>query len=169
MEPRLIPLTKGQFAIVDAEDYEWLSQHKWYAYWHARTQSYYACRNQNIAPPGEKWKNTVVRMHREILGLKRGDPRRGDHQDGNTLNYQRHNLRIATNSQNAMNRKKTVANTSGHKGVYLRKDKIAHPWGVFVKVNGKMIHCGFYATKQEAIAVRIEAEKKYYGEFARVG
>ncbi len=28
---RLIPLTQGQFVIVDAEDYERLAQHKWYA------------------------------------------------------------------------------------------------------------------------------------------
>ncbi len=26
---RLIPLTQGQFAIVDAEDYDRLAQHKW--------------------------------------------------------------------------------------------------------------------------------------------
>ena len=28
---RLIPLTQGKFAIVDAEDYDRLAQHKWYA------------------------------------------------------------------------------------------------------------------------------------------
>lgn len=28
---KLIPLTQGKFAIVDVEDYQWLSQWKWYA------------------------------------------------------------------------------------------------------------------------------------------
>ena len=27
---KLIPLTKGEFAIVDEEDYEWISKNKWY-------------------------------------------------------------------------------------------------------------------------------------------
>lgn len=30
-EIKLILLTQGRFAILDAEDYDWLSQYKWYA------------------------------------------------------------------------------------------------------------------------------------------
>jgi hypothetical protein len=70
---KLIPLTKGQFALVDAADYDWLMQWPWNAYWHPRTKSYYARRAHGPL------------MHRFILGLT--DPKiKGDHRDGNTLN-----------------------------------------------------------------------------------
>ena len=42
---REIPLTQGQFATVDADNYEWLSQFKWSARWAKNTRSYYAIRN----------------------------------------------------------------------------------------------------------------------------
>jgi hypothetical protein len=136
--------------------------------WHERTQSFYARRNQNIAPPGEPWKNISIKMHREVLGLKRGDARRGEHRNGDTLDNRRSNLRPATDSQNAMNRRRIVANnTSGHKGVYFRPRSKSNQWGAFVKLHGKMIHLGFRATKEEAIALRLAGEKQYYGEFAR--
>jgi len=38
----LIPLTQGKFAIVDAEDYDWLSRYKWYAT--KAKNTFYACR-----------------------------------------------------------------------------------------------------------------------------
>ena len=37
-QSRLISLTQGEFAIVDAEDYECISKHKWYARKHRRSQ-----------------------------------------------------------------------------------------------------------------------------------
>jgi len=166
---KLIKLTKGQFAKVSDHRFEELSKHKWHAVIH-HSGSYYAARNENANPNGKPWKNSYIRMHRQILGLVKGDNRQGEHRDGDALNNQDDNLRIATNSQNAMNRKPIMSNnTSGHKGVYFRKDATSNPWGAFVKINGKMISLGFRATKEEAIALRIAGEQKYYGEYARRG
>ena len=118
---KLIPLSQKQFAKVSDERYNHLMQWKWHAQWNKKTQSYYACRNQNMNPNGKPWKNRQIRMSRQILGLEYGDPRQGEHRNGDTLDNQDHNLRIATNSQNAMNRKRIMANnTSGFKGVYFR-------------------------------------------------
>lgn len=39
---RYIPLTRGLFAIVDAEDYEWLSQYKWHAQRSRSKRAFYA-------------------------------------------------------------------------------------------------------------------------------
>jgi hypothetical protein len=54
---RLIPLSKGLHAIVDASDYAWLMQHRWNAT--RKANSFYA--NSHGAP-----------MHRVILGLGKG-------------------------------------------------------------------------------------------------
>ncbi len=69
-----IPLTQGQVALVDDADYEWLSRWKWCAMWCSSTDSFYAVRH--IRLPNGKW--TTLRMHRAILGLKRGDSRQVD-------------------------------------------------------------------------------------------
>lgn len=53
----MIPLTQGKFAIVDDEDYEYLSQFKWYAEKHRKT--FYAART--IFNP-----KRTIRMHQEI-------------------------------------------------------------------------------------------------------
>src|SRR3990172_7104034 len=57
---KLIPLTQGQFAIVDDEDYQWLSQWKWHARKHGN--AYYAVRDVR-----QNEKRKLIRMHREIL------------------------------------------------------------------------------------------------------
>lgn len=79
---REIPLTQGQVALVDASDYEWLMQWKWFALWNKTSRSFYAARN----PKNIDGKRAHIRMNRLILGLEYGDPRMGDHRDGNTLN-----------------------------------------------------------------------------------
>ncbi|MHC4173087.1 MAG: hypothetical protein ACYST5_09130, partial [Planctomycetota bacterium] len=53
---RLIPLTQGQFAIVDAEDYHRLAQHKWCAV--KGRDTFYAQRFKD---------GKIVGMHREIM------------------------------------------------------------------------------------------------------
>ena len=63
IEYRFIPLSKGQVAIVDAADFDWLSQWKWCAMWSERTNSFYAVRST----PRVNGKQKMLRMHREIM------------------------------------------------------------------------------------------------------
>jgi hypothetical protein len=157
-DSRLIPLTQGQFAIVDAADYEWLNQWKWCALWNKRTQSFYATRRTGPTP------GIVIYMHRFILGLNYGDSRQVDHKhSGQTLDNRRYNLRIATCVQNNYNRRRRTDNRSGFKGVTAHGGK----WQARINKDGRRISLGHFSTAEEAHAAYSEAAKKYYGEFAR--
>ncbi len=56
-----IPLDNGQSAIVDDEDYEWLSAYSWYAYYDSARQMTYAAHDR---PDGKR-----VFMHDVIMGF----------------------------------------------------------------------------------------------------
>ena len=86
-ELRQIPLSQGQFAIVDVADYEWLNQWRWFA--SPGRVTVYAMRHDKI-----DGKNRVVQMHRAPLSTPRG--MWVDHRNGNGLEYYRKNLRLCT-------------------------------------------------------------------------
>ncbi len=155
---RTIPLSQGQVAIVDAEDYEWLAQWKWCAMWSDRTQSFYAVRSL----PRINGRQQHVRMHRVILGVARSVF--VDHKNHNTLDNRRINIRPVTRLQNRWNADKQKNNTSGFKGVSWAKDR--QRWVAFFFVNGKKKLLGRFETAELAGAARRAAELQTHGEFA---
>lgn len=163
---KIIPISKGQLAIVDVGDYERLSQHVWYALWNSKTQSYYAARSEVIVRSDGSRGRTTVGMHRDILELKRGDGKKCDHVDGVTLNNRRYNLRVATDTQNNQNKKLTKSNRSGYKGVCW--DKSRSKWMAYIKINGRQKNLGYFKTREEARAAYCVAALRYHGEFARL-
>jgi hypothetical protein len=86
-----------------------------------------------------------------------------DHADRNPLNNRRYNFRKATHADNARNRTIQKNNTSKIIGVNM--DECGF-WIARIQVNGKRKYLGYFANKDDAIRVRLEAEVKYYGEFA---
>jgi len=159
---RHIPLTQGKFAVVDVEDYEWLMRHRWYAYWNNITKSFYAGRN---TPYERGKKRSIIRMHREILGLSEDDPRLADHiKSGDTLNNRRSNLRIATPSQNRINSRLRSDSKSGHIGVSQHSDKKG--WIAYIMKEGKVYKRKYFGTKDAAIEARKSWEKECFGEFS---
>ena len=154
-----IPLTRGQVAIVDAEDFEWLSQYKWFADWDQRKKGYYAVTKIHIG--NGKYKNTS--MHRLIMDAKKGEI--VDHINGHGLNNTRENLRIVTARENAINQKLCINNTSGKMGVTF--DKECNKWRVRIHIEGKRITIGRFDNFQDAVAAREMAEREHYGEFVR--
>lgn len=146
---RFIPLSQGQNAIVNVEDFEWLSQWNWSAMWNTHTKSFYAYRR------GDK---RGIYMHALIAGG------RSDHVDHDTLNNRRSNLRLASYEENSRNQRLRADNKSGYKGVdwYERYKK----WRAYITVAGKHIHIGFFHSIKEASDARDQVALKLHKEFA---
>lgn len=152
---RLIPLTMGQVAIVDADDFERLNRFNWFAIWSKYTKSFYARRKEN---------RKSLSMHQEIIECPKGQV--VDHKNHNTLDNRKENLRPATRSQNNCNRAHQSSNRSGYVGVnwYPKYNK----WVARVVQNGRRVLVGYFASIEDAVAARDRAATEYYGEFAFV-
>jgi hypothetical protein len=151
-----IPLTQGMVALVDDEDFERLSQYKWYAW--KSGNAFYATRNITL----RKGVQGQMKMHREILNLT---DRKiyCDHINHNGLDNQKHNLRACTSSENQMN---TISKTgvSQYKGVCWYKQ--GETWAAQIMIHRKRIHLGCYDSEEDAAKAYDEAAKLYFGEFA---
>jgi hypothetical protein len=158
-EYRTIPLTKGQVAIIDTEDFEHLSK----LHWHAAVtggNTFYAARRKKT--DDGKW--SIVYLHRELLGLIKGDRREVDHINHNTLDNRRSNLRIATRQQNVMNTRRLCQ--PGLKGTFYSKN--AKKWTAQLTVDRKAMHLGYFPTEEAAHSAYCEAAQKYHGEHAYI-
>ncbi len=101
------------------------------------------------------------RLHRFIMNAPKGKV--VDHINGDKLDNRKCNLRICIQADNMKNQKKRKNNKSGYTGVHWYKAK--NKWQVYIKINYKRLHLGYYDDLEEAIKVRKEAEKKYFGEY----
>ena len=144
---KLIPLGKGLFAKVDDADYDRLARHKWTAVWSKNTRSWKAVR--------------YVMMAREVLDL--ADPKIiADHENHDTLDNQRGNLRGVTHSQNMMNKRGAYRNSkTGVRGVSAHHKLFR----ARIDVNGKQINLGDFPTIELAAAAYATANRQYFGEF----
>jgi hypothetical protein len=114
-----IPLTQGQFTLVDDEDYAELAKFKWYALWSPNSKTFYAERDFWVKGGGGKHKH--LKMHRVILGITDSKVQ-VDHKDHDGLNNQRYNLRPANDRQNTHNMRKQSGDfSSAYKGVQWRE------------------------------------------------
>jgi len=86
-----------------------------------------------------------------------------DHVDGNGLNNQKANLRVASHAENCANRRINRNNTSGFKGVSKNKER----WQAYIRVAYRQIHLGYFDTPEEAAEAYDRAAIAYFGEFAK--
>jgi len=155
-DTRLIPLTQGKFAIVDACDYDFLIQWKWHvseiklktlpSIWYAKRMT------SGFRQKGRK----NIMMHQEIA--KRAgypDAPDYDHKDHDGLNNTRLNLRACTESQNKFNQRKRGGTSSQYKGLtWIPKRK---KWKVMICVNGRNKFIGEFSDEIEAAKAYDEA------------
>jgi len=156
----VIPLSKGMVALVSPEDRERVAARKWCVMSSSRDR-FYAQANMKI---DGIWKR--VMMHRFILSPEKGTT--VDHIDGNGLNNQRSNLRLATLSQNTHNagaKKVGRGATSAYKGVDWNKGMKA--WSSEILVAGSGHNLGYFQSEERAAKAYDLACLLLCGEFAR--
>jgi hypothetical protein len=138
-----IPLTRGKSAIVDDDDFEYLSQWKW---WY--TTRGYAVRQD---------KGKHIPMHRLINKTPAGFDT--DHINRNKLDNRKENLRTVTRSQNFMNINPRKNNTSGCMGV---QRCAKGGWMARITLDYKRIYLGHFKDFKDAVNARKKAELIYH-------
>lgn len=151
---REIPLTQGQVALVDDEDFRAASSVNWHA---QRCSNCWAV---------VRWMKNAKKRTQESLGqfLLPGRPN-VIHRNGNGLDCRRSNLAGGTDANRQQCRGRFKNNVSGLKGVYweVREEKFRAQ----IRVAGKKICLGRFASALDAAVAYDDAATKYFGEFAR--
>lgn len=156
-----VPLSQGLFAVIDAEDAELVGQHNWFAtlkrggYFHANT---------NIHTPQGK---RVLGMHGLIIyGPElQGHSRLVDHQNHDTLDNRRHNLRPASPRQNAANRRASGACSFLGVAWHRRTSK----YQVQIRSeSGRNTYIGVFTDPVEGARAYDAAARERHGEFANL-
>lgn len=149
---KLIPVGDGRYALVDACDYERLSNRSWRLH-RGKNGMFYAVRFDRELG--------LIGMHREVLGYSK---HRIDHRNRDGLDNRRENLRWATNSENMMNQGKRAGLTSRFKGVSKRPGE---KWKATIWVNGERRDLGRFSCERRAAEAYDKAALELFGEFAR--
>ena len=154
---RRIKLTRGKYAIVDADDFERLNQYKWH--W---AHPGYAKRLVSDRS-GIRRRQVGVYMHRMVRTAPDGMV--VDHINREKLDNRKANLRVATRRQNGWNRKfKRKGGKTHYNGI--RWDRNKQTWQVRLTINGRRESFGYYADEEAAAKAYDRIAKKHRGEYA---
>jgi hypothetical protein len=151
---RRIPLTKGKFALVDAEDYYQLVEFRW--------QVSDATGNTSYAT-GRRGGKTI-KMHRFIMDAPAHLV--VDHIDHNGLNNCKANLRLCTSAQNSRNCAPNKGASSKYKGVIWNKHN--KKWRASIDFNKKRRHIGCFENEIDAARAYDEKAAELFGEFGHL-
>lgn len=142
-----IPLSRGEFAIIDEADLPFVSQTTWRAHPCNRQRGgFYAASDRGY-------------MHRLIMSASKNQL--VDHINGDGLDNRRINLRIASHRENCIN--SIVANSTGFRGVEALP---SGKWRAKVCVHKKPYRSAPFATVEEAAAAYDELAQIHHGDFA---
>lgn len=137
--------------MVDDEDYNNLNQYFWSVDLHGAVSGWVGA---------ESYRRIL--LHRFIMNAP--DDMEVDHIDGDRLNNQKFNLRLATSSQNKCNRGPRKDNRSGYKGVSWHKQR--EKWTVRIMSGGKYLSLGLFTSKEDAAKAYNAAAVTYQNDFA---
>ena len=152
-----ISLTKGKFALVDDEDYDFLMQWKWYCGSHG-----YAERSVYLGKINGSHKSRRILMHRQLMNTQ--DAMQVDHIDGDKLNNSKNNLRNVTDGENKLNKPAQKNGKSKYKGVHWHGQR--KKWTAQIKRGKKRLSLGLFLREEEAAMAYDIAARELHGEYA---
>lgn len=155
---KFIPLTQGKTALIDDEDFELVSEYKWYP---LSTSAGLVYANGYLLRNGHR---SVVLMHRLLMNAQPGQGI--DHRNRNGLDNRRFNLRFATRSQNAINRISKRKASSRFKGVHWHKSN--RKWVARVRYGKQEFHIGYFREEKAAALAYDAAVLKICPDYARL-
>lgn len=151
---KTIVLSRGQVTFVDDEDFEYLTQWRWY-------MNTYGYATRCYMTEG---KIKRLYLHRVVTEAPKGIFT--DHIDGDRLNNQKGNLRLVNQKENSQNRKKGINNRSGYIGVSW--DNYNKRWKAQGMFEGKQKFLGNFKDPVSAAKCRDEFVKTVYGSYAKL-
>jgi len=151
-----IKLSKGLYALVDDEDYDFLLDYNWHSSYNKKDDDYIAKTLVN---------GKSISMHRLLTSLT-STKSRVIHINNNKLDNRRENLKVVFGNSFNSTKKMQRYNKLGYKGVreITRKDILMY--GAQIMVNKRHINLGYFNSKEEAAKAYNKAALKYFGELA---
>lgn len=121
---------------------------------------------------GDRWVVTIGNVpyyrSRIVWTMHNGSPLSlVDHINRDTTDDRIENLREATVSQNAANKKRSASNQCGHKGV--RNRGCPEAWHAAIEIKGKSLFLGSFPSPEEANMAYMVAAIEHFGEYANAG
>ena len=158
---KTIPLTRGQVALVDDDDYPWLARFSWHAVPTNPGEKFVPMKAFHSRTASGKKIQIRVQMATFIMGTRSGYV--AEHADRDPLNCQKSNLRWATHAQNSINWWRNRSLKNGRGVTWCSKDAV---FRVHIKVGTRRIWFGRFKSAQEARDAYDAAAVKHHGKFA---
>ena len=139
--------------LFDTEDYDRIKDYTWYRV-DNRVEAYYCVNESRV------YKTYVAR-----LVMNCPEDLIVQHKNKDLLDNRKCNLQICSRAQMARQQVIPKNNTTGYKGIQKSRqlNDGSYHYKALIYVNGKVHYLGTYKTFEEAYAVRIKAEKEYFG------
>lgn len=159
-----MPMKTGEIleTLIDTEDLEKVRKTNliWHGVWDIYSESYYA------KATAYKQKPSTVSLHRIIMGVTEKHIK-VDHENYDTLDNRKYNLRVTIQDKNLKHRNgKNSNNTSGYRNVFWNKKDERWIVQLQVKSKNKILGRFKFNELEKAGEFAEEMRLKYYGEFA---
>jgi hypothetical protein len=144
----VVPLTRGQFCIIDADDIPMVSGIVWQAL-------------QVLDDPGQYYARSSDGLLLHVMLMRPSEGEDVDHRNRCKLDNRRANLRLASRTLNAVNWIRE--NKAGYRGLSQMKNGT---FGVSVTDGGRRVQLGTYESAEYAARIYDAAAAAIHGEFA---